>query len=157
MKGNFVPGEGIFQKDMPGMTAGLKTAFPNLAGQQFMSLTTFRKSGVGVVTPVWFVDVGDRLIFTTDPQAGKIKRIRNHSRVTVAPCKFNGTLLGPAAEGQARLLAEHEFGAAKQAFRGKYGLQFRFFDRLERLRSKDHTGRIFVEVRPVEEVVPEVG
>ena len=122
-----------------------------------MSLTTFRKSGVGVTTPVWFVDTGDRLVFTTDPQAGKIKRIRRNGRVTVAPCKFNGTLLGPVAEGQARLLTGPEFGAAKQAFRAKYGLQFRFFDRLERLRTKNHTGRIFVEVRPVEEPAPVAG
>ena len=128
------------------MVAGLKTAFPNLAGQQFMSLTTFRKSGVGVATPVWFVDLGERLIFTTDPGTGKVKRIRNNGRVTVAPCKFNGTLLGPAAEGQARLLGSDDLDAAKQVFRDKYGLQFRFFDRLERLRGK--TPRIFVEVIP---------
>ncbi len=113
-----------------------------------MNLTTFRKSGVGVATPVWFVDVGDRVIFTTEPKAGKAKRLRNNGRVTVAPCKFNGVLLGPTVEGQARFLAESEFEAAKQAFQRKYGLQYRFFNLLERLRGRKGAGRIFIEIKP---------
>lgn len=136
------------------MAVGTKIAFPNLAGQQFMSLTTFRKSGAGVATPVWFVDTGERLIVTTEPQTGKVKRIRRDGRVSVAPCRFNGKVLGPAAEGQARLLAEDDAEGAMQAFRAKYGLPFRLVTGLERLRGG--MTRTFIEIRPAAEE-PEAG
>ena len=128
------------------MVTETQAVFPNLDGQQFMSLTTFRKSGVGVATPVWFVALGGRLIVTTEPQTGKVKRIRRDGRVSVAPCRFNGKLLGPAAEGQARLLTEDDAEGAMQAFRAKYGLQFRLVTGLERLRGT--TTRTFIEIRP---------
>ena len=128
------------------MATEKKTAFSNLAGQQFMSLTTFRKSGVGVATPVWFVDLGERLIVTTEPRTGKVKRIRRDGRVSVAPCRFNGKVIGPAAEGQARLLPPDEAEGAIQAFQAKYGLQFRLTAGLERLRGG--TTRTFIEIRP---------
>jgi uncharacterized protein len=95
-----------------------------LKKQQFISLTTFRKSGVAVPTPVWFALVDGKIYGTTQPQAGKLKRIRNNPRVTFAPCTVNGKLLGEAAEGKARVLSPEEFGLADGALRRKYGLQY---------------------------------
>ena len=59
--------------------------FSSLSGAQYMSLRTFRKSGVAVTTPVWFAETGGKLYFLTANDAGKVKRIRNNQQVTVAP------------------------------------------------------------------------
>jgi uncharacterized protein len=55
--------------------------FPNLHGHQFMSVTTFRKSGQPVPTPVWFAQVEDKLYVMTQANAGKVKRIGHTARV----------------------------------------------------------------------------
>lgn len=58
-------------------------------------LTTFRRSGEGVGTPVGFAVDGERLYFMTDPASGKVKRIRHTPRVTIAPCTLPGKVTGP--------------------------------------------------------------
>ncbi len=62
--------------------------------QQFLSLETFRKNGIGVKTPVWFAQEGDVLCIWTVGDSGKIKRIRNNPRVSIAPCKRFGEVTG---------------------------------------------------------------
>ena len=119
--------------------------FPISPCQQFMSLTLFAKAGLGG-TPVLFVDLGERLMVTADPRTGKVKRIRRDGRVSVAPCRFNGKVIGPAAEGQARLLPPDEAEGAIQAFQANFGLQFRLTAGLERLRGG--STRTFIEIRP---------
>lgn len=122
--------------------------FASLKGQQFMSLTTFRKSGKAVATPVWFVDVGGKLYMTTQSSAGKVKRIRNNGAVTVAPCTYSGELRGPTVEAHARILPETDFPEARTALQRKYGFQMtiaRLFQRFQRQR----TGDIYLEITPV--------
>ena len=97
--------------------------FDNLKGQQFLSLTTFRKTGVGVPTPVWFAQQGNTLYIGTGANSGKVKRIRNKSQVTVAPCTRSGQITGPAVEAQARILqTPSEKQTAEQALATKYGI-----------------------------------
>src|SRR5215470_15122623 len=55
-------------------------------GQKYLSLTSFRKSGVPVRTPVWFAEAEGKLYLFTNPKSGKAKRIRNNPRVLIAPC-----------------------------------------------------------------------
>ena len=71
---------------------------PAIAGQKYISLTTFRKNGVGVSTPVWFGEDGDKLYVMTRSDMGKAKRIRNNPRVRVAPCTIRGKVTGPEFE-----------------------------------------------------------
>ncbi|GAB4573061.1 MAG: PPOX class F420-dependent oxidoreductase [Anaerolineae bacterium] len=123
--------------------------FENLKGHQFMSLTTFRRSGEPVATPVWFVDTGDRLWMTTALNAGKIKRIRHTPRVTVAPCKYDGTVLGPAVEAEARILPPEEHPAALAALKKKYGVQWFLFVTLRNLFGRQRTEATFLEITPV--------
>lgn len=69
----------------------MSEAFPAaLRGQKYISLTTFRKNGVRIATPVWFGEDGDKLYVMTRSDMGKTKRIRNNPRVTVAPCSIRG-------------------------------------------------------------------
>jgi len=69
---------------------------------KYLSLETFKKSGEGVKTPVWFAadpatDLdgdGARLYIYTIGNTGKVKRIRNNGHVKIAPCTMKGKLLG---------------------------------------------------------------
>jgi PPOX class probable F420-dependent enzyme len=116
-----------------------------------MALTTYRKSGAAVTTPVWFAKSGGKLYVTTLPQAGKAKRIRNNPTVEVSPCTADGRLLGPAAKGHARILpAGEEDEAAQHALRRKYGLQYAILTLMRRLQRRQ-AGRIHIEIVPAEE------
>ena len=116
-----------------------------LAGHKTMLLTTFRKTGVGVSTPVWFAVEGDVLYMLTDPKAGKVKRVRNNCRVQMAPCSFNGKVRGPTIDGEARILPPNERHKAIDALNRKYGLTKRFLDLFERHLDK----RVYFEIRQV--------
>lgn len=117
----------------------------SLNGAQFMSLATFRKSGVAVATPVWFAERGGRLYFLTDRNAGKVKRIRSNQQVTIAPCRANGKVLGDSIPGTARILSESEFASADRLLTAKYGLQKRLLDVYGAIRGR-RKDIIFVEV-----------
>jgi PPOX class probable F420-dependent enzyme len=101
------------------------TAFPHLQNQQYMSLTTFRKNGDPVPTPVWFAQVGDKLYVYSEANAGKLKRLQHTQRVTVAPCTMSGTVTGEAQEAVARILNADEGKIALDAINRKYGWQTR--------------------------------
>lgn len=98
--------------------------FTNLADAMFMLLTTYRRSGEPMPTPVWFAAVGNTLYLTTQGTSGKVKRMRATPTVTVAPCDQRGTLSGPALPARVRILAADEFGPADAALRTKYGEQY---------------------------------
>ncbi len=122
--------------------------FDVLNGHQFMSLTTFRKTGAAVATPVWFAREGDRLYVMTQSESGKAKRIRSNTPdVTVAPCTSRGEVLGPAARGRARFLEGAEAEHARALLRRKYGLMWRAFNVYYRLRGQQRSA-VFLEIVP---------
>ena len=79
-----------------------------IAGSRHVRLTTFRRDGTAVPTPVWYALDGDALVVVSEAAAGKVKRIRNDGRVVVTACDFRGRVAEGAAtaEGTARLLDE---------------------------------------------------
>jgi PPOX class probable F420-dependent enzyme len=93
-----------------------------LGGKSYISLTTFRKTGVPVPTPVWFGEGDGVLYVMARPDSGKCKRVRNNSRVKVAPCTVRGKVTGAEIDATARILAPQEFAAARAAIRRKYWL-----------------------------------
>jgi hypothetical protein len=93
-----------------------------IEGQKYVCLTTVRKSGVGVVTPVWFAERNDKLYVKTRIESGKSKRIRNNPNVRVAPCTIRGKVIGPEFSGTARILPREQSGSAKEAINRKYFL-----------------------------------
>ena len=96
---------------------------PEIHGQKYVSLTTYRKSGVGVSTPVWFAERDGRLYVVTEKISGKSKRIRNNPKVTVAPCTIRGKVTGPEFAAKARVLPDgEESAAARKSIRRKYWL-----------------------------------
>jgi hypothetical protein len=93
-----------------------------IRNQKYISLTTFRKDGTPVATPVWFAEIDGKLCVMTRSDSGKYKRIRNTSRVKVAPCTMRGKVTGPELSGSARILPEADWSRARAAIRAKYWL-----------------------------------
>ncbi|MFD9081079.1 PPOX class F420-dependent oxidoreductase [Streptomyces erythrochromogenes] len=97
-----------------------------LGSARYVSLTTFRKDGTPVATPVWAVADGGELYVWTRSDSWKVKRIRNDGRVTVAACDVRGrTEEGtPVIEGRARLLDEEGLRRVRKLMSRKYTWQF---------------------------------
>jgi PPOX class probable F420-dependent enzyme len=93
-----------------------------IRGQKYVSLTTFRKSGHAVVTPVWFAEQDEKLYVMTRSDSGKYKRIRNNPQIKVAPCTMRGKVAGSEFSGTARVLPPEDWPEAKKALHRKYWL-----------------------------------
>jgi PPOX class probable F420-dependent enzyme len=91
-----------------------------IQGQKYISLTTFRKTGVGVPTPVWFGEENGKIYVMTRHDMGKAKRIRNYPGVKVAPCTIRGKVTGPDSPATARILPPEEHTSARQTINRKY-------------------------------------
>jgi PPOX class probable F420-dependent enzyme len=102
---------------------------------QYVALTTYRKDGTPVVTPVWAAAEGSSLYIFSNPHAGKVKRIRNSPWVTVAPCSIRGTTTGIALPGEAYLLPHEEMRHVWSLLVKKYGLIAQLFAIYDRLRA----------------------
>ena len=93
-----------------------------LRNQKYISLTTYRKTGVPVRTPVWFAEENGKLYIFTNPTSGKVKRMRNNPAVSVAPCTIRGRVTGPDFPGQAHFLSTQAAAAARKLLEKKYWL-----------------------------------
>jgi uncharacterized protein len=87
---------------------------------RYLSLTTFRRDGRGVATPVWFVQDGGLILVQTGEQSGKVKRIRRNPAVTIARCTASGRVRGRPVPARACLLPATREARAEQLFRRKY-------------------------------------
>jgi PPOX class probable F420-dependent enzyme len=134
-------------EDGPAASAG-PLAFGVLEGHRYARLTTFRRNGYPVSTPVWFALVGDRIYVFTDLESGKVKRIRNDPRVTLSPSDFRGRSKGDSVRVTARVMDGGE--VADRALREKYGLRYQMAQAVIRLLGKS-ARRAFLELRPVGE------
>ena len=121
--------------------------FAAFAGHKYLNLETFKKSGEGVKTPVWFaadpsmpLDSSDAKLFVyTIGVSGKVKRIRNNPRVRIAPCTAGGKLLGDWVDASAEIVTGAEAAGGMDLLNKKYfpwkqllGF-FAFFSRRERI------------------------
>ncbi len=117
-----------------------------LENAQYLSFSTFRKNGNTVATPVWFARNGNSIYLFSDPNAGKIKRLKNFSKSQVAPCDVRGKVLGDWSNTEAFIInAEEEKQAAYQALSNKYGWQMKVLDLFSWLGQKIDK-RIFIKV-----------
>jgi len=100
----------------------MATIPPEIHGQRYISLATFRKNGAAVYTPIWFSEDNNKLYFMTSTKLGKYKRIRNNPLVKIAPCTIRGKIIGPEFPATIRILNPQEFARARQAINAKYWL-----------------------------------
>jgi PPOX class probable F420-dependent enzyme len=98
------------------------TTLGELASASYVLLTTYRKDGRAVPTPVWVVPFEGGLGVWTIGTFGKTGRIRHTPRVTVAICDMRGNSAGPAVEGTAAVLDAAGTEGVCGQIRRKYGL-----------------------------------
>lgn len=94
-----------------------------LDGARYVALTTFRRDGTPVVTPVWTVRHRGGWACTTGATSGKVKRLRRTDRVEVAPCSVGGTVApdAPRFAGVGRVVVDRdEFAEISRAVTRKY-------------------------------------
>ena len=106
-----------------------------LGSEKYVRLTTYRRDGRAVPTPLWVVPDGAGLMVWTPAGTGKIKRIRNNGRVTVQACDFRGNPSGEPVEAHARIGDTADRRRVGAAIIRKYGLSGRltlFGSRLRR-------------------------
>jgi PPOX class probable F420-dependent enzyme len=91
-------------------------------GQKYLCLETYKKSGEGVKTPVWFV-VSDGIIYiATAASSGKVKRLKHNKSVRIVPSNYRGDPKGIWIEGQAFFGNESELKLTMSLRNKKYGL-----------------------------------
>ncbi|MFJ7204990.1 PPOX class F420-dependent oxidoreductase [Streptomyces sp. NPDC098789] len=116
-----------------------------LARSRYVSLTTYRKDGTPVATPVWFVVDGGEVYIWTKSDTWKVKRIRNNGRVSVIGCDVRGRSPqgATALEGEARLLDDATLNRVRKLLAKKYTWQYWAVDLpalLARGGKRPHTG-----------------
>ncbi len=114
-----------------------ETDLKQFKNQEFLSLETFRKNGIGVKTPVWFAQEGGTLYIWTISDSGKIKRIRNNPQVNIAPCKRFGKVAGEWMSAQASI--DDSAAAVRHVealLNRKLGFEFAVFRLIDRLRDR---------------------
>jgi uncharacterized protein len=120
--------------------------FAAFAGRKYALLTTFKRDGTPIPTPVWFgVGEDGRMYVRSEAELGKVKRIRNDPRARVAPSSVRGKPLGPNTEARARVLPEEEEARAEAALAANYGLFRRLYERGGERMSID---AVYVELTP---------
>jgi PPOX class probable F420-dependent enzyme len=113
------------------------TPFESLTKARFALLTTWRRNGTAVATPVW-VAVSDDKAYVISRGPGKVKRIRNNPAVTIAPCTMRGRERGAETRGVAHIVGtDCPTRTVRRAFRRKYGPMPRISSAMARLLRKN--------------------
>jgi uncharacterized protein len=108
---------------------------------KYLNITTYKRSGTAVATPVWFVEQDGRLPVETDAASGKVKRIRHNPAVLVAACSANGRLRGDQLSAVAELLPQSEVARVHRLIMAKYRADLVVIGPLRALQSALHLGR----------------
>jgi PPOX class probable F420-dependent enzyme len=108
---------------------------------RYLSITSYKRDGQGVATPVWFVQRDGRLLVQTDAASGKVKRIRRNPRVRVAVCTASGRLRGEQGPAVAEILPDSEIGAVERLIADKYRFDMIIFRPLRFVQVRLHLGR----------------
>jgi PPOX class probable F420-dependent enzyme len=120
-----------------------------VGSSRYIALTTFRRDGRPVTTPVWAASLGDKLYVVTAMSTGKARRVSATGRVRFAPCNASGSrILGEWQEGTGRIVQdEARRREALAALQRKYGWQMSLAMLVYRLRGS-HRERVVLELAP---------
>lgn len=110
------------------------TPLEEISRGKHVSLTTYRKNGDAIATPVWHAVDGGELFIVSNADAWKVRRIRNNSQVVITVCGIRGKIKPGAATltGAARLLDQTQTQAARVLLARKY-LSYRLGSRLAKI------------------------
>jgi len=99
----------------------------DLDGARYISLTTFKKDGSPVSSPVWITGAAGTYVFTTGDKAWKTRRLLRNSSIRVQVCDMRGRVDPQAATyvGTGGVATSADaVAAAELALAAKYGWQF---------------------------------
>jgi len=123
----------------------------DLANERYVSLTTFKRDGSAVSTPVWVAGDDGRLLVWTAADTWKVKRIRREQHVRVAACDARGKPRGEPVDAQATILTDTARVEALEA--SKYGVVNRAARLLtavnRRVRRRPVAASVTIEITPV--------
>jgi uncharacterized protein len=127
------------------------STFDVLQSNKYVSLESFRKTGQGVRTPIWFAaDPADAtpktLYIYSTADSGKAKRIRRNSRVRIAACDMRGHLLGDWIEARGEIVAGEEAQRGMRLLNTKYKPWKQLLDFFSKFSRR---GRVVFAVRSV--------
>ena len=108
--------------------------FADIAGSQYILLTTFTKDGRPKPTPIWAAPDGEGLIVITQETSWKVRRIRNTPRVTIAECDVRGNIKGETVQAVASI-DKSRTGDAYHAIGKRYGVLGKAFNLVSKLRG----------------------
>ena len=108
---------------------------------RYLSITSYKRDGRGVATPVWFVQQDGGLLVETDAASGKVKRIRRNPQVRVTVCTASSQLRGEQMLAVAEILPGSETGAVERLIADKYRFDMIIFRPLRFVQARLHLGR----------------
>lgn len=94
----------------------------DVSTSHYVLLSTFRRDGTAVGSPVWAVEDSGRLLVWTEAASLKVRRIQRNPAVTVQACSYRGRTYGAATAGRAELLDEAGTARARRLLARKYGV-----------------------------------
>ncbi|MEV5278058.1 PPOX class F420-dependent oxidoreductase [Streptomyces sp. NPDC051994] len=116
-----------------------------LGAGKYLLVTSYKKDGSPVATPVWVVRDGDALMIWTVADSWKVKRIRNRPGVLAGPCDVRGNPTGEQHPATAVICDATATAACRALLRRKYGLLGRLTLLGSRLR-RGPTGTVAVRI-----------
>ncbi|MGO9157923.1 PPOX class F420-dependent oxidoreductase [Mycobacterium sp.] len=128
------------------MTSDPTTA---LGQQRFVSLTTFKRNGEGVATPMWIGRDAADLFVWTPADSWKVKRVRNNPRVLLAPSSRFGKVRDGvlATEGAAQVVTDPvTVERLRDVIRRKYGLGYRLVTLVETIATRGRKPRVILRI-----------
>ncbi|WP_406335395.1 PPOX class F420-dependent oxidoreductase [Streptomyces sp. NBC_00203] len=99
-----------------------EASLDTLGSGKYLLITSYRKNGTGVATPVWVVRDGAALGAWTPADSWKVKRIRNRADVLVGPCDVRGNPTGEQVPATAEVVDAAATAHYRQLVARKYGL-----------------------------------
>jgi uncharacterized protein len=120
-----------------------------LGEQRFVSLTTFKRDGEGVSTPMWIGRDGADLFVWTPADSWKVKRVQNNSRVLLAPSSRFGRVRDgvTAIEGAAQVVTDAAtVRQLEREIRKKYGLEYLLVTFVEMIAARGRKPRVVLRI-----------
>ena len=124
---------------------------------KYLSVTSYRRDGRGVSTPVWFVRDGQRLLIETDVDSYKVQRMRREPRVAIARCTMRGKIRELPTPGEAEFLPDDQVKEVERLMAHKYRVEVLIFRPIRAIQRALHVGRyrgkpVIVAITPAAEV-----
>jgi PPOX class probable F420-dependent enzyme len=122
---------------------------PRLGDEKFVSLTTFKRNGDAIASPMWIVADGAQLLVWTPSDAAKVKRVRRNPRVTLTACGRTGKVKAgqPTFDGAAEVITDPaSVDRAESLIKRKYGVEFRIVTFIETVAARGRKPRVVLRI-----------